>query len=159
MQFIEMASRCVVSLAILSGAVFASDEPAVSPARDAGQGVRVHDVRSEYQSGTTRIRVLLPDQRRGDELFPVVYVLPVEAHEEARYGDGLREVRQHDLHNKQRAIFVAPTFAQLPWYADHPTDPLVRQESYFLKVVVPAVERNYPVRAQRDGRLLLGFSK
>jgi enterochelin esterase-like enzyme len=68
-------------------------------------------------------------------------------------------VRQHDLHNKHRAIFVAPTFAQLPWYADHPTDPQIRQESYFLQVVVPAVEKHYPARARREGRLLLGFSK
>src|SRR5205085_10113631 len=56
-------------------------------------------------------------------------------------------------------IFVSPTFSQLPWYADHSTEPLVRQESYFLKVVVPFIERTYPVDAEPKGRLLLGFSK
>ena len=90
---------------------------------------------------------------------PVVYVLPVEARREHRYGDGLLEVRRHGLHNRFSAIFVAPTFSHLPWYADHPTDPLIRQESYLLKVVIPFVEGHYPARAEPGGRLLLGFSK
>jgi hypothetical protein len=89
----------------------------------------------------------------------VVYVLPVEAGTESRYGDGLKEVQKLDLHNKFAAVFVAPTFSHLPWYADHPTKPEVRQESYFLQVVVPFIDKTYPVRAEADGRLLLGFSK
>jgi enterochelin esterase-like enzyme len=56
-------------------------------------------------------------------------------------------------------VFVAPTFSPLPWYADHPTKPEVRQETYFLKVVVPFIDKTYPVRAEAEGRLLLGFSK
>jgi S-formylglutathione hydrolase FrmB len=91
--------------------------------------------------------------------YPVVYVLPVEAGTESRYGDGLTEVRKLDLHNKFGAVFVAPTFSHLPWYADHPTQPEVRQESYFLQVVVPVIDKTYPVRAEAGGRLLLGFSK
>src|SRR5207249_4274506 len=35
----------------------------------------------------------------------------------------------------------------------------VRQETYFLKVVVPFVEKTYPAKADASGRLLLGFSK
>ena len=54
---------------------------------------------------------------------------------------------------------MAPTFSHIPWYADHPTRPEVRQQSYLLKVVVPFVEKTYPVRAEPGGRLLLGFSK
>ena len=90
---------------------------------------------------------------------PVVYVLPVEAGNAHHYGDGLLEIQKRDLHRRFSAIFVAPTFAQLPWYADHPSDPEIRQESYFLKVVVPFIEQRYPARADRDGRLLVGFSK
>ena len=44
-------------------------------------------------------------------------------------------------------MFVAPTFSHLPWYADHPTKPEIRQETYFLKVVVPFIDKTYPVRA------------
>lgn len=86
-------------------------------------------------------------------------MLPVEARTERRYGDGLREVKKHDLHNKLQAVFVAPTFSHLPWYADHPTKAEIRQETYILKVVVPFIQESYPVQAEATGRLLLGFSK
>src|SRR5262249_39378231 len=78
---------------------------------------------------------------------------------ESRSGDGSAEVRKLGLHNKPGVVFVAPTFSHLPWYADHPTNPEVRQETYFLTVVVPFVEKAYPVEAKVGGRLLLGFSK
>ncbi|MCA9223036.1 MAG: hypothetical protein KDA71_22110, partial [Planctomycetales bacterium] len=56
-------------------------------------------------------------------------------------------------------ICVSPTFYQLPWYADHPTDKTVWQESYLLKSVIPLVEKQYSTRGDRQGRLLVGFSK
>ncbi len=136
------------------------DGPAsISEAARDDHGILVHAVESPYQAGETEIRVLLPDRRGAGRRYPVVYVLPVEAGTEDRYGDGLLEVRRHDLHNELGAIFVAPTFSHLPWYADHPTDPEIRQETYFLEVVVPFVESRYPARADPEGRLLLGFSK
>ena len=131
----------------------------VSGAKKDGNGFLVHEVRSPYQAKTTQIRVLLPDKIEKGKKYPVVYVLPVEAGTESRYGDGLKEVQKLDLHNKLSAVFVAPTFSHLPWYADHPTNPEIRQESYFLKVVVPFIDKTYPVRAEAEGRLLLGFSK
>jgi hypothetical protein len=138
----------------------ADDRPTtVSEARRTADGFVVHTVESPYQAGTTEIRVLLPDPLEEGVRHRVVYVLPVEARDGHRYGDGLLEVKRHDLQNKFGAIFVAPTFSHLPWYADHPTDPEIRQESDFLRVVVPFVERHYPARAGREGRFLLGFSK
>ena len=122
-------------------------------------GLLIHTVRSQYQAGETTIRVLVPDQKRPGVRLPVVYVLPVEPQSESRYGDGLLEVRRLGLHDKFQAIFVAPTFSHLPWYADHPTDPQIRQESYFLKVVIPFIESHYPASSESGGRLLLGFSK
>jgi hypothetical protein len=98
----------------------------------------------------------LPDPWEEGQRYPIIYVLPVERGRETRYGDGLLEVQRRDLHKKHKAIFVAPSFWHLPWYADHPTDPTIRQETYFVKVVVPFVQEKYPASAQR---LLLGFSK
>jgi S-formylglutathione hydrolase FrmB len=126
----------------------------VSEAVKDSDGLLVHAVKSEYQAGETKIRVLLPDKVGKDHA--VLYVLPVEANDEQRWGNGLLEVKRHDLHNRHGLVVVAPTFSQLPWYADHPTDPAIRQESHFLKVVLPFVEKTFPVRAER---LLLGFSK
>jgi len=123
------------------------------------QGLLIHRIRCPYQEGETQLRVLLPDPVQPGRHYPVVYVLPVEAHREHAFGDGLQEIRRQALHCRYQAIFVSPTFSHLPWYADHPSRPELRQESYFLRVVVPAVEKGYPAQANASGRLLLGFSK
>jgi hypothetical protein len=133
--------------------------PTLSAGTRDADGILTHTVSSPYQPGELRLRVLLPQDLKPDERLPVVYVLPVEAGTETKYGDGLREAVRQKLNTAHRAIFVAPDFAQLPWYADHPTDSAVRQESYFLQAVLPLVERNYPAIAEPRGRMLLGFSK
>ena len=122
-------------------------------------GFRTCTVESPYQSGKTKLRVLLPDRLEKGRRYRVVYVLPVEARDGRRYGDGLAEIKKLDLHNKHELICACPTFSHLPWYADHPTDKRIRQESYLLRVVVPSVERTYPALPKPRGRLLLGFSK
>ncbi len=139
---------------------FAADQPLKeSPATIDEQGLRIHQVESSYQRGTTQIRVLLPEPIDPVRKYPAVYLLPVEARRESRFGDGLLELKKHNLHNKLGIISIAPTFSDLPWFADHPTDLQIRQESYLLKVVLPLVENSYPVDARPKGRLLLGFSK
>jgi hypothetical protein len=130
----------------------------VSEARRDERGFLVHTVLSPFQTNPTKLRVLLPTEPK-DIRSPVVYLLPVEARDGHRYGDGLLEVKKHDLHERFGAIFVAPEFSHLPWYADHPSDPEIRQESYFLTVVIPVIEKRYPVRTDPAGRLLVGFSK
>lgn len=137
-------------------------ETLVTPAIRTDEGVLVHTIQSPYQQGKTELRVLLPNEIEPTERLPVVFLLPVEAGRERRFGDALAEIIQHDLHNKYRAVYAAPTFAQLPWYADHPTNPLVRQETYFLSVIVPLVDFFYPTQSSATtskGRHLLGFSK
>jgi len=129
----------------------------VSPAHRDQNGLWIHKVRSPYQAGTTEIRILLPDAMQAHETYPVIYVLPVEARNRSHYGDGLLELRKHAAQSGYRAIFVAPTFSHLPWYADHPRDSAIRQETYLLDAVIPFVEKTYPVIPRR--RLLLGFSK
>lgn len=152
-----MATIGMVLVALLTN----GDElqASVSDAKLDQHALRVHVAESACQMGQTKIRVLLPDRLESERRYPVVYVLPVEAGNEAQFGDGLLEVKRCGLHNKYRAVFVAPTFAHLPWYANHPTDRRMRQETYFLKVVMPFVEQQYPVEAKPSGRFLLGFSK
>ncbi len=120
---------------------------------------KVHLVTSPYQRGTVKIRVLLPDDIKPLVRYRCLYVLPVEAGDQHRYGDGLRACRDANIHNRYQLICVAPTFSDLPWYADHPTDPQLRQESHFIKFVVPFVDQHYPVIRAARGRLLVGFSK
>jgi S-formylglutathione hydrolase FrmB len=131
----------------------------VSPGAKDENGFVVHTVESDYQSRPTKIKVLLPEGLEAGRRYPVLYVLPVEPLDGARWGDGLLEARKDDLHNRYGLICVLPTFSETPWYADHPSDPGIRQESYLLKVVVPFVDKSYPTRAKAEGRLLVGFSK
>lgn len=134
-------------------------EPVISSAVPATNGFVVHSVQSEFQGSPTKIYVRTPDKIVPGVRLPVLHLLPVEAKDEQRWGDPLAEAAKLDLANKLNVIVAYPTFSQLPWYCDHPTDLGLRQETYFLKVVVPFIERAYPARAERDARLLLGFSK
>lgn len=140
-------------------ALIADDGAVVAESRVDSLGIRTHEVRSPYQAGVTTIRVLLPERLEPGMKYPVVYLLPVEAQGEAKYGDGMAEAHKHDLTNRHAVVFAAPSFSHLPWYADHPTDLAIRQESHFLKVVIPAVERLYPASGKPADRHLVGFSK
>jgi len=152
-----------ISLCLLASLVpvtiAAASESAISRATTDEHGFLVHEIECAFQEGKTQIRVLLPDAANASEKYPAIYVLPVEAKNETRYGDGLLEVKKLELHNRRRAVFIAPSFSHLPWYADHPSDSANRQEGYLLNVVLPFVEKTYPVQTNPQGRLLLGFSK
>ena len=148
-----------ITLPLLPSVLKNQVETSISPAQPDEIGFLVHTVESPYQVGQTKIRILLPDRVQDKKKYPVVYVLPVEAKDGSRYGNGLREIKSHELHNKFDAIFVAPTFSHLPWFADHPSRQEIRQESYLLKVAIPFVEQTYPTHGNSAGRLLMGFSK
>jgi Putative esterase len=151
------STSCFLFLFLCSPAIARADvEP--KPRVDE-HGFLCHRVMSEYQGGVTEIKVLLPDRMEKGKRYPVIFVLPVEAAGGKQYGNGLVEIKKHDLHNKFGVICVEVTFSHLPWYADHPTDAKIRQETHFLKVVLPFLEQHYPVTKGRAGRLLLGFSK
>jgi S-formylglutathione hydrolase FrmB len=143
----------------IAARLHAAEPVTISAAQRTDTGFLVHQVQSPYQAGMTDIRVLIPDSVPNDKKCHVVYVLPVEAGLESTYGDGLQEIQKLGAHNKFGAVFVAPTFSHLPWYADHPVNPEIRQESYFINVVVPFIDKTYPTRGDAAGRLLLGFSK
>ena len=118
-----------------------------------------HEVESQHQQGETAIQVLVPDDLDRAKTYRVLYILPVEAGDGKHWGDAPAEVQKLNLANKHQLICVYPTFSALPWYADHPSDKRLQQETYFLRDVIPFVEQQYPVQTDRDGRLLVGFSK
>ncbi|HRZ46335.1 MAG TPA: alpha/beta hydrolase-fold protein [Candidatus Paceibacterota bacterium] len=128
------------------------DEPVV----DASGMVR-YAIRSPYQQGQTTVRFLAPPEGASGAEHRFLFVLPVEPGAANRYGDGLLEVLQHRLHIRHHLVVVAPSFSDWPWYADHPTNALIRQETYLLKTILPLADRLYPTPHPR--RLLLGFSK
>lgn len=138
--------------------------PSIDAAAPGAPGVERFELMSPHQPDGNLIRVLLPDKLRADpeklandDGYRLLYVLPVEAKLRNQYGDGLAEIQKLDLHNKHDLIVVAPSFSQLPWYADHATDPLKAQQRYVMESLIPAIDRQYPIKHPR--RLLLGFSK
>jgi len=137
-------------------------DPVISAAKKADHGFVVYDVQSEFQAGTTQIFVRRPAKITGGPLL-ALYILPVEPHDEKRWGDARAEIAKLNIAdrygNRFGVVCVFPTFSHLPWFADHPSDPQIRQETYFLKVVLPFIERSYPVGTDRFSRALLGFSK
>jgi hypothetical protein len=153
------AASLLLSLAVAAQDVEAEQAAQYGKATRSKQGLLVHTIKSPRQSGPTEVRVLLPSKRRKNERLPVVYVLPVEAGNGKRWGDPFRVILKSKLHERFGCTFVYPTFAKLPWYADHPTDPHLAQEAYLLQDVVPFIEKTYPVLPKAEGRLLLGFSK
>ena len=148
-----------IALTIAMVALLGLSSRAAAPEATDERGFRVHEIRSQFQAGTTRVRVLAPEQIVPGRRYRSIYVLPVEAGHGTQWGDGLLEIKQHDLHNQHRAIFVAPEFSRLPWYADHPTDPAIRQESYLLQDVFPLIEASYPIEAGRSGACCWGSAR
>jgi S-formylglutathione hydrolase FrmB len=121
-------------------------------------GIPAYFLRSPYQRGPNALQFLLPEKLEQGKRYPVLYILPVYAGGDAK-ASGIHEAKRLDLHNRHGLICVAPTFDRVPWYADHPSDPQVRQESYMLDVVLPFVEQTFPAAREPGGRLLVGFSK
>ena len=155
-----LISLCVASAALGVALVGDVSGPlSVSAPERTADGLLTHTVQSPYQSQPTRLVILLPENLRPEERCRALYVLPVEAGDSTHWGEPLAELRRLGLHNQYRLACVYPTFAQLPWYADHPRDPGIRQESHLLQGVLPWIESHYPVHARHEARLLLGFSK
>ncbi|MGA2620726.1 MAG: alpha/beta hydrolase-fold protein [Thermoguttaceae bacterium] len=128
------------------------------PVRD-GNGFEDFTVQSNTERTANVIRVLLPSTLTPGTAYRTVYVLPVEAGLGSYFGDGLQTVQQLGPKVTNNAIFVEPTFSDIPWFCDSATNPQVRQETYFCSVVVPFIDQQFPVLAQASGRLLMGFSK
>ena len=122
-------------------------------------GTRTHTLPTPHQAGDPPVHVLLPDRVGTDALSRVLYILPVEPFDGTQCGDALAEIRKYNLHNRHGLLCVQPTFSHPPWYADHPSDPQIRQESHFVKMVVPFIDEMYFAGRGPPQRLLVGFSK
>lgn len=160
----------ILSAIMAVGSVRASDSPD-SPHEPAVRtdfapaGFVEHSIVSDFQAGETRVYVLLPEAAKSalsageTNRFPVIYLLPVEAGTGVQWGNPMIEAARLNLANRLSAILAYPTFSALPWYLDHPDTQTLKQETYFIRDVLPKVESTYPARRDRDGRWLLGFSK
>ncbi len=122
--------------------------------------LETHQPDSPFQVGNPPVHVLLPDGFEPGSATCYLYVLPVEVLDRSECGDCLAEVAKLECVNVPHMVCVKPTFMQAPWYANHPTNAEIQQESHLLQVVLPFVENAYGYTADTEPRrLLLGFSK
>ena len=119
----------------------------------------VHQIQSPHQSGPTTVHVFVPEAYSTQEPPKTLYVLPVEAAGGTRWGDPVAEIRRLGIADRHGLVVALPTFSDLPWYADHPSNPSLRQETYLLQDVLPLIESSYGVETGPEARLLVGFSK
>jgi hypothetical protein len=134
--------------------------PLISPdVASVHEGIRSYNVTSAYQKGPNKLEVLLPDDYSPKNQYRVLYLLPVNAGTDGEWGSGIVEARRLNLHNQYQLICIAPAYEVLPWYGDNPDKPDVRQSSYITDVVIPFVDREFSTIRNKDGRLLVGFSK
>ena len=119
----------------------------------------VHRLHSPHQAGETIVRVFVPDNPSTPTPPRLLLVLPVEAGTESKWGDPAAEVRRIDLANRHHLVVAIPTFSALPWYADHPTDERLQQESYLLRDVLPLMDRHHSTDSSAGQTLVVGFSK
>jgi len=152
-----LAGIAAVVFFVPSGVCALAETKVEGPTRR--DGILTYTVTSEYLKGPNAVEVLLPERLETGKRHPVLYILPVERGTGGRWGSGIGEARRTNVHNTFGLVCVAPAFDSTPWYADHPTDPTVRHESYLLRVVLPLVEARHPVEKRPEGRLLVGFSK
>ena len=134
------------------------------------RGVVHLPVTSSFQGNSVNDwRIILPSSPT-NQPRQFLYLLPVDGESTAttsagagagQYGDNVEEALRVSLADRYNAIVVCPTFTQVPWYANHPTDPAIQQESYLLQAI-PAIEALYPQPIWTNGhphRTLAGFSK
>ena len=73
-------------------------------------------------------------------------------------GDGLTTLQELNAHNQYNVTLLAPSFPTDPWYADHPTDPNIKYESFMSLELQPWVTTNLASTGSEQ-HWLLGFSK
>jgi len=147
---------------VLTIAVHAGAAPVIGSPTTDSNGVLHYPVTSSYEAAAPNdLRILLP-QSFGTGQRRFLWALPVEPGTAASYGDPVDTIRALGAVDAMHVILVVPAFSLTPWYADHPTDPTIFQESYLVDDLVPAVEALYPETPSNVGpprRLLVGFSK
>ncbi len=147
---------CLFTNLLLMCTAVCADEQAVFSAE---RGTWQYRVTSPYTAGTNLVEVLLPKNYDRAKKYRVLYLLPVEAGENHRFGDEMKVLRDLGVHDRYDLIIVAPTFDIDPWYGNHANDPRRRYEDYLLQTVMPMIERMYPTTGTAEGRLLMGYSK
>jgi enterochelin esterase-like enzyme len=103
-----------------------------------------------------KVIVRTPSKMEPGKRYPVLYFLNEYAGNCTAWKD---QLGLENLVDTCQTIFVDAGYPTHSWYVDHPTDPRMRDESFFLKAVIPLVDSKYPTIPEGKGRFLIGYSK
>jgi len=116
----------------------------------------VYVFRSPYVTSVdVKIIVQSPTKMEQGRLYPVLYML----NEYAGNCPNLQEAERLKIFDTYQVICVNVGYPGMPWYANHPDNPRLQQERFFLEAAIPLVDSKLPTRADGSGRFLLGYSK
>ena len=123
------------------------------------RGIITYKVISAANSGGPRLlRVLRPTRPNPAMAHNFLFVLPVEEEMQDVYGNGLHTLQSLDAHNEYNLTIIEPSFGIQPWYADNPTDPDIRYETFMAMELVPWVRASLAITGDEQN-WLIGFSK
>lgn len=105
-------------------------------------------VDSAFRGGKIPCYAFLPADRKPGERFPVVYLLH-GAFEDAGVWNTRAGALLSKLAARERLVFIAPSCGRTGWYADSPYLKKNRIESFFVRELMPYVERAFPVLPKR----------
>lgn len=116
---------------------------------------------SDYLGSAQNIDVLLPASWSPDtdRRWPVLFVLPEYAGPPTGVFDGMSYVDSDGFADHYDCIVVMPSYSTEPWYGDHGSDTAKQHRTYLMEVVLPFIEANYMGSTERQGRMLIGYSK
>lgn len=146
-------SAVLTSLALLLAAAFNS---ANSPFATASGSIETIQFRSTLIGKTLPYSVVLPPDYRASRTtrYPVLYLLHGFA---GHYSDWLTRTNVADYASKYRLIIVAPE-GNDGWYTDSATIAADKYESYFMKELMPDVQKRFRTIESRYGRGVAGLS-
>lgn len=123
------------------------------------QGVRSYDMISDSNGyGSQILRVLSPTHPAPGVAHNFLVVLRVNPGLGTSYGDGLQTLQALDAEDRYNLTIIEPTFASDPWYADNPTNPYLRYETFMTQDLVPWIKHNLATTGHEQ-IWLIGFSK
>ena len=127
-----------------------------APAAKTASEIQEHKLESKLMARAMPYRVIVPASyaAKKDERFPVIYLLHgLTGH----YSNWTDRTKVAEFATGHKFIIVTPE-GDNGWYSDSVTVPNDKYESYIVKELIPEIEKNFRVMADRDHRIIAGLS-
>jgi hypothetical protein len=123
-------------------------------------GVELYNILwNDTMKGPVDVRILRPTNPSPGVAHNFLFVLPVQnGTENQSYGNGLNLLQSLNAQNQYNLTIIEPSFALVPWYADHPSDTAIAYDTFMNSQLVPWARSTFAATAHEQN-WLIGFSK